>query len=419
MKSIASVLVCLIAVSWGPGLMAQEGGKKKTPPPTKKLEKLDSHDSVLAKKVDKLVAQLGAEEFAQRDAAWKALKEMGAKARPYLQRHLDAKDPEVRQRVKSLLESLEPPTKKEASPRSRGGIDIRPLPGPPRPDQFPNMEEYWRALDAWMESRFRGLGKGFEIEINPNDMRTQVSSSTTMTVNGVKMTWKTGSDGCRFTVTKDGKTETYEAKDLDEFKTLHKDVYELYKDTGIFENGRIRFQLFGSGPGLGSPPLPPVPGENDLKKEFEERFKRLRRLFDGSSRRSDTGRLRRLPGAERDRRSPLAKPTPKTRRLGVLVSRTSDAEELKGFDASKLGAPGVYIHEVDAGSLAEKLGLKPGDVLLFWKAAPLASPDDLARVFRAAGSSESLELKVWRDGKVLTLKGRMPGPPPPRKLKKI
>lgn len=168
------------------------------------------------------------------------------------------------------------------------------------------------------------------------------------------------------------------------------------------------------------PPLPPVPGENDLRKEFEERFQRLRRLFDGSTRgENDTGHLRRLPGVERERRSPRAKPAPKTRRLGVLVSRTSDADELKDFDASKFTAPGVYVHEVDAGSLAEKLGLQPGDVLLSWNAAPLAAPGDLARVFRAAKPSESLELKVWRKGKGLTLKGRMPGPPAPRKLKKI
>ncbi len=420
MKRIAFVLMGLVIGVTAPVFVAQDEGKpKKAPTPAKKLEKLDSHDSALAEKIDGLVGQLGAEEFSRRDAAWKALKKLGPKARPYLQRHLDAKDPEVRQRVKSLLESLEPAKKPETRPRSPGGIDVRPLPGPPRPDQFPNMEEYWRALDAWMESRFRGLGRGFEIEINP-DARTHVSSSTTMNVNGTKMTWKTGSDGCRFTVTtKDGATRTYEAKDLEEFKTLHPEVYERYKDTGVFENGRIRFQLFGPGQGLGSPPLPPLPGENDLRKEFEERFKRLRRLFDGATRRPDTRRLRRLPDAEKEGTGSDARRAPKTKRLGVLVSRTSDADELTGFDGAKVGAPGVYIHEVDAGSLAEKLGLKAGDVLLFWNAAPIASPDDLARLFHDARDGASLELMIWRKGKVSTLKGRMPGPRPRRKLKKI
>lgn len=56
---------------------------------------------------DKLVSQLGSSKFAEREAALKALEEMGPAALPALRRGAEAKDQEVRQRVADLIAKYE------------------------------------------------------------------------------------------------------------------------------------------------------------------------------------------------------------------------------------------------------------------------------------------------------------------------
>jgi len=58
------------------------------------------------RRVERLVAQLGAESYKDRQAATDALAEMGAGIAPLLKEYLDADDPEVRQRVEEVLERL-------------------------------------------------------------------------------------------------------------------------------------------------------------------------------------------------------------------------------------------------------------------------------------------------------------------------
>ncbi len=60
----------------------------------------------LVQKVDKLVAQLGAESHEDREAAMKELEALKGAIVPLLKKHLSSTDPEVRHRVKQLLEKL-------------------------------------------------------------------------------------------------------------------------------------------------------------------------------------------------------------------------------------------------------------------------------------------------------------------------
>jgi hypothetical protein len=54
-----------------------------------------------------LVEQLGASRYAQREAAASALKKLGADALPALRQALDSKDPEIRNRAQSLIDTID------------------------------------------------------------------------------------------------------------------------------------------------------------------------------------------------------------------------------------------------------------------------------------------------------------------------
>jgi len=76
--------------------------------------------------VEKLIAQLGAESYEDRQKASKKLLEMGKSIGPMLQRHLANSDPEVRQRIEDILEqfggSTSPASTSSPIMHLRGGI---------------------------------------------------------------------------------------------------------------------------------------------------------------------------------------------------------------------------------------------------------------------------------------------------------
>jgi hypothetical protein len=72
----------------------------------------------IVEKVRKLISQLGAESYKDRQAATDSLIEMGPGIIPLLEKHLDASDPEVRARVATILEKLRPQAKDAAPPQN-------------------------------------------------------------------------------------------------------------------------------------------------------------------------------------------------------------------------------------------------------------------------------------------------------------
>jgi RNA polymerase sigma factor (sigma-70 family) len=108
LKTIVVVLVAAVLVGSGlgtvllPALQARSteerdpgAGPKSTPPPAAK-------DNPAAK----LVEQLGSQEFADREAAQKALRELGVKANPALRAGLKSENPEVRNRSEKILSEI-------------------------------------------------------------------------------------------------------------------------------------------------------------------------------------------------------------------------------------------------------------------------------------------------------------------------
>jgi len=75
----------------------------------------------ITKTVMKVIARLGAESYTDRQAATKALKEMGPHIVPLLKRHLHSPDPEVRQRIEELIAASNPPPEPTPTLPPRGG----------------------------------------------------------------------------------------------------------------------------------------------------------------------------------------------------------------------------------------------------------------------------------------------------------
>jgi hypothetical protein len=97
------------------------------------------------------------------------------------------------------------------------------------------------------------------------------------------------------------------------------------------------------------------------------------------------------------------------RRLGKPVARgylgvglTDLTPELRAH----FGVPqeaGVMVSKVDAGSPAEKAGLKVGDVVTAIDGKPIATSFDLRQRIRGAEDGAAATVEVWRGGKVQTL----------------
>lgn len=91
------------------------------------------------------------------------------------------------------------------------------------------------------------------------------------------------------------------------------------------------------------------------------------------------------------------------RRLGVTVTPLSD--QLAQYFGVKQG---VLVSEVAAGSVAEAAGIKAGDVITTVGGRPVSSSSDVVRELVDAGAGASVDIRVTRDRKEVTLTAKMP-----------
>lgn len=94
-------------------------------------------------------------------------------------------------------------------------------------------------------------------------------------------------------------------------------------------------------------------------------------------------------------------------RLGVEVSPLSD--QLAQYFGVKGGA---LVSSVDAGTPAAQAGLRSGDVITSINGEAVATPADVSARVRGAAEGATLELRVMRDRKELTLKAVLPSTSP-------
>jgi len=91
------------------------------------------------------------------------------------------------------------------------------------------------------------------------------------------------------------------------------------------------------------------------------------------------------------------------RRLGMTVTPLSD--QLAAYFGVKQG---LLVSEVVAGSAAEAAGLKAGDVITTIRGQAVSSSDDVLRELRDAESGTSVEMRIMRDRKELTVSAKIP-----------
>ena len=91
------------------------------------------------------------------------------------------------------------------------------------------------------------------------------------------------------------------------------------------------------------------------------------------------------------------------RRLGMTIAPISD--QLAAYFGVKQG---VLVSEVTAGSAAEAAGLKAGDVITTFKGQAVSSSDDVLRELREAEPGTSIEIRIVRDHKELTVSAKIP-----------
>ena len=91
-------------------------------------------------------------------------------------------------------------------------------------------------------------------------------------------------------------------------------------------------------------------------------------------------------------------------RLGVTVQEVN-----QGFaDSFKLESPeGALVSNVDRGGPAEKIGLKPGDVIRKMNGQKIIGSSDLPGMVALALPGDKVTLEVWRQGKSISLDGKL------------
>ncbi len=102
--------------------------------------------------------------------------------------------------------------------------------------------------------------------------------------------------------------------------------------------------------------------------------------------------------------APAADPLVRAASLGV-----APGDPPAGVTAGLAGTPGLYVRLVVPGSNAERLGIRPGDVVLSLNGRPVAGVADIF----AAGLRDGtpLAVEVWREGSRLSLSGQAAGNP--------
>ena len=241
--------------------------------------------------IAKLIEQLDAPRFGDRQEAQQKLRDLGKAALPavekasqsenrevsgraleILERHFKGDDESLKGAAKECLERLAKSTSESIALRAK---DIVSPPQPPMPPAAPNIPNL-RIGGARIQIQVGGNAGGIFRKVTVKDVNgvkeTEVEETGRKVkivddpVNGIKLV---------VTETKDGKEETkkYEAKNADELKSKHPEAHKLYEEFSKAPGG-IQIQGIQLGPG-GVPVIRPrnVPRLKILRPEELEAAK--------------------------------------------------------------------------------------------------------------------------------------------------
>lgn len=369
----------VLGLALAPGALAQDaGGAEKA----RKHAGQASPGAERAERpaIDDLIEQLGAPRWKAREEAERKLVELGDQALEALERAArEHEDPEVRYRAERVVRRIR---HGEAAPGRRGGLRRRGGLAPRPQRSLPEPDDLSRMFDSMFERLEREFGLDIprhrffadpffeDLESQLRAMRERLrslqggGSPWSAKGQGQALQIRIGPDGVRLEVEErdaSGKTEkkVYEAPDLESFRRKYPEVAERYLDGS---GGPVLRLRFGTGPWNGG----------------------------GSTGR---GLITPAPKVPRVRRLGSPAPAPRGPRLGVYVSDVP--EPVRAF-LDLPGDRGLRVEEVEPGSLAERLGIRAGDILLEVAGRPVGTPADV----RAA-----LEKKVDRVEVLVNRKG--------------
>lgn len=346
--------------------------------------------------IDALIRQLGDDSYRSRIEAERALRERGKAALDALRKagEQDA-DPEVQWRARRLVRQIERGERaglQQRQPRQPDATDD-PLQGPRgwAPSPFPGFP----GLDERFERLFEGLERDFRMDIprqrffqddffqdlraQMDAMRQQMQQLQGGAQRGSSMSMQMGPDGVRVEMkvrNEKGEEETkvYEAPDLETFRQ---------KYPGVLEQNGIGGFGFHWGP---LTPFATPPGQQPLRLRIGGR---------------EPGEV--LPPAvtpelpaDADSVTP-----PEDRRLGVLV-RSEIPAGVREFLGLEEGV-GLQVQEVQAGTLAERLGLQADDIVLRIAGRTIRGVDDVQAAVGGVAAGKTVEVVVNRRGGELTL----------------
>ncbi len=356
-------------------------------------------DEISAVDMEKLISLLGDEKFARREAAHKKLGALGEEARPWLKKALDNDDPEVRWRASRLLCALEEGKKEthKKAPFPRGRA-VDPSDESDRPNRrlfrffdedrnlfneelsehlndlfgdlfeerfkpfhfhFPGNEHF--QIDDLLEQFERQTG---ELSIELQDSTSHYNFQKTQNGDTVNFSLTLSAEGAVEArvrrIDKDGneKEKVYSAENLDEFKKNHPEVVEEFQLDGFQVSVQIP-QMFGAPrQGLGL---------------------RLDRAPFGFSRKFHR------------------------KVLGVY---TSEATPVLRTHLNIEKEAGLIVTETSKGSLAQRIGLVPMDVIVSINTKPVKNADDIRRIMSTVDDEQKVTVEIIRKGERQKLEGK-------------
>jgi hypothetical protein len=299
-------------------------------------------------RINKLVEELGANEYATRQKATEELRKIGPAAEPALRRALEDKDAERAHRARQLLEELE---KKPA----------------PKPDEKPGAPAPPRRSGGF-SLHTRDTARGLTFQMHP-DGRVELTVPEDDKDTGKKV------------------YKTYKADSMEEFKQKYPEVAKQYNVERFGPVFRV---------------IPDFGGRGDLEKWMED----LRKRFDQDLFKNwnDLDRLfEDFRFRMRSPREPQEAPTPgRAESGGEFGIRVESVSEALAAQLDLKAGEGAHVTEVKPGSLAEKAGLRQHDVVLKLNGAAVADKWEFRRSLKEL-LGQGFELEILRAGKKQTV----------------
>jgi len=252
--------VVAVAVFWTAAVRADETSAAAAAA----AEKAAAGEELSPEAISKLVKQLDANSFAQRQEASKKLFAAGSSAIPALEKaaqgdsrevttrsidilkkHVDKGDDETKAAAKAALEALAKCETPAVARRAQEALKPKPKPGDVAPGQgLPIMPGLPPQVQRQIQIQVMG-GAGVkrvnarnvngvkDIDVKENGRKIKIHDDPNQGIT-VEVTEK-----------KDGKDKTskYEAKNADELKKKHPEAYKIYKEYAEGQGGQIQIQM--------------------------------------------------------------------------------------------------------------------------------------------------------------------------------